>query len=56
MRSELKELKDAIMKQPIQVNNSISVDGREFAKGTAKYNRDAINNLNYQENSFRGIK
>ena len=42
--------------QPIQVNTTLTLDGKEVGRATAVYSRDEINRLNKKENLRKGIR
>lgn len=50
--NDLARVVDAISSRPINIG--ISVDGREIAKATAKYNQEEINVLTQRQNRLRG--
>lgn len=56
LRAEIKELREAILAQPIQVTSEFDVDGREMAKGTATYMRDELNHQDTLLNNLRGMR
>ena len=56
LRSEVRELRSAIMSQPIQVSSEIKMDGRAVAKGTAVYDREESNRLSKLSSQLGGIK
>ena len=56
LRAEIKELREAILAQPIEVTSSFDVDGREMAKGTATYMRDELNHQDTLFNNLRGMR
>lgn len=54
LRAEIRELKDAILSQPIQVTSEFDVNGREMARGTATYMRDELNRRDRLNNNLEG--
>lgn len=54
LRAEIRELKDAILSQPIQITSEFDVNGREMARGTATYMRDELNRQDRLNNNLEG--
>lgn len=56
LREEIRELKKAILQQPIKVDSSFSMSGRQVAKGTATYMREEFEKADKIKNNVGGIK
>lgn len=54
LRTEFRELKDAIIDRPIQLDSSLTIDGREFARATAGYTKSELNRRQVRSNRKNG--
>lgn len=54
LKREIKELKEAIIDRPIQLDSSFTIDGREFARSTAIYTQSEIDRRKTRNNRKNG--
>lgn len=56
IREELESLKEALLTRPVQVDTSLNIDGRAFAKGTTTYISDEQNRRSKLKSYVQGDK
>lgn len=54
LKTQFKELKEAIENRPIQLDNSFTIDGREFARSTATYTQSELDRRQTRNNRKNG--